>query len=118
MLEYFIPLLSAVVELTSGLFGLNLYLASLSVLLSMQSRGRQQVPMWSVWTKETRLSCGLNFDWTEGGGQSVQRLWVWRCWSVAKQNGDPSPDPSGAGILTSAWASLSRGKFQSSGEGA
>lgn len=84
----------------------------------MQSRGRQQVPMWSVWTKETRLSCGLNFDWTEGGGQSVQRLWVWRCWSVAKQNGDPSPDPSGAGILTSAWASLSRGKFQSSGEGA
>ncbi|XP_054062858.1 autophagy-related protein 16-1-like [Rissa tridactyla] len=80
-------------------------------LLSMQSRGHQRVPMWSVWTKETRLSCGLNFDWTEGERQSLQCLCVWWCWSVAEQNGDPSPDPSSVGILTSAWASLSRGKF-------
>lgn len=51
-------------------FPLNLPLASVSVLLSMQSRGPQRVPMWSVWTKATRLSCGLNFDWMEGERQS------------------------------------------------
>lgn len=51
-------------------FSLNLHLASVSVLPSMQSRGPQRVPTWSVWTKETRLSCGLSSDWMEGERQS------------------------------------------------